>query len=333
MSRRNPTAVVALLLCATVVVAACSLAYGSRDTAVAEVIGALRGEGDAEVLNIVWNLRIPRTLLAFFVGASLAVAGALAQAWTRNPLADPGFIGVTAGASFFVAAGTVLGVASFGLSRVLLALAGASITAAVVVGISRRSPDPLTLVLVGLGLSAALQASSTLVGLFSNEALDALRRWTVGATFGRGYDDVAIAALGCVIGMVIAAVGARPLDLLAMGEETSLALGGSPAVARMCAALGVVVLAGTATAAAGPTAFVGFAAPHIMRRILGPSLSRSLVPTALCGGIIVLAADIVGRLVLQPGELEMSIVVSILGAPALIWAVHRGVGWQKEAAL
>ncbi|MDK8455007.1 iron ABC transporter permease [Corynebacterium marquesiae] len=311
---------------ASLVLAVASLAVGSRSIPPGEVLAALHGAGEQDIHDIVWNLRMPRTFLAYFAGAALAVAGVLAQSWTRNPLADPGFIGVTAGASFFVAIGTAIGIATSTGMRTTLALAGAGITTLLVLAVSRRFQDPLTLVLVGAGVSAALGSGAMIIGLYSTDVLDSMRRWTIGSTFGRGPEDVAIAGIGLVIGLACAAMAARPLDLLAMGEESSLALGGSPTTARVGAALSVVVLAGSATAATGPIAFVGFAIPHIVRRLVGPSVATLLLPSALLGGCAVLAADITGRLIAGSSELEMSIVLAIVGAPFLIWGAHRGVG-------
>jgi len=321
------------LILASLALAVASLALGSRSIPPDEVIAALRGAGEQDIRDIVWNLRMPRTFLAYFAGAALAVAGVLAQSWTRNPLADPGFIGITAGASFFVALGTAIGIATTTGMRTTLALVGAGITTLLVLAVSRRFQDPLTLILVGAGVSAALGSGAVIIGLYSTDVLDSMRRWTIGSTFGRGPEDVAIAGIGLLIGLVCAAMAARPLDLLAMGEESSLALGGSPTTARVGAALSVVVLAGSATAATGPIAFVGFAIPHIVRRVVGPSVATMLLPSALLGGCAVLAADIIGRLIVGNSELEMSIVLAIVGAPFLIWGAHRGVGraWGDNA--
>ena len=246
------------------------------------------------------------------------------RSWTGNPLADPGFIGITAGASFLVALGTTLGIATSTGMRTALALIGAGMATAVVLGVSRRFQDPLTLVLVGAGVAAALSSSAMLLGLYSTDVLDSMRRWTIGSTFGRGPEDVAIAGAGLLIGLIVAARVARPLDLLAMGEESSVALGGSPMLTRRGAALSIVILAGCATAATGPIAFVGFAIPHLLRRFTGPEVTAMIAPAALLGGCSVLAADILGRLIAGPSELEMSIVLAFVGAPFLIWAVHRG---------
>lgn len=265
-----------LLTSALVVVSllllACSLVVGSRSIALSELLPAFLHESQPEIENIVWDLRMPRTFLAYFAGAAIAVSGVIAQTWTKNPLADPGFIGITAGASFLVALGTALGLATSLGMRTALALVGAGLATVVVLGVSRRFPDSLTLLLVGAGVSAALSSGAMLIGLYSTDVLDSMRRWTIGSTFGRGPGEVAIAAGGLLVGLIIAASVARPLDLLAMGEESSVALGSSPVLARRGAALSIVVLAGCATAAAGPIAFVGFAVPTFSGGVQGRRL-------------------------------------------------------------
>lgn len=278
---------------------------------------------NVEQSGIIWDLRVPRTLLAVVVGAALAMAGAIAQSWTRNPLADPGIIGVNAGAGFAVAAALTLGWAASVGERAVMGLLGAAVAAIIVLLISRVSRDPLTLVLVGVGITFALQAATNMLSLYSSDTLEGLRRWTVGSTAGRGMEDVAMATIGLGLGTVCAALAARPLDLLAMGEDTARALGGSPVRARLLAAAAVIILAGSATATVGLVTFVGFAVPHLLRPLTGPALTRLLLPTALVGGAVVLLADIVGRFVLQPNELEMSIVLAIVGAPVMILAVRR----------
>ncbi|WKK60876.1 iron ABC transporter permease [Corynebacterium sp. P3-F1] len=323
---RDFSRAVALLAVVSVFTVLASLALGSRTIPIGDLVAAATGHGSDDVHSIFWELRLPRTLLAYAVGACLAIAGVLAQAWTRNPLADPGFIGITAGAAFAVAVGSVTGAVVGLTSATVCAFIGAAAASLLVLTIARRSASPLTLILVGAGIDASLRAGSVLIGLFDSSVLDGMRHWTVGSTFGRSYEDAAVAWAGLAVGAVITALAARPLDLLAMGEETSLALGGSTRRARVLAALGVVVLAGTATATAGPVVFVGFAAPHILRRFLGPQVSRLLLPAALFGGVLVLLADIIGRLIMQPGELEMSIVIAVIGGPVLIAAVRRGAG-------
>ncbi|SCX22853.1 FecCD family ABC transporter permease [Corynebacterium jeikeium] len=308
-----------------------SLYLGSKDLSVGEVTSILmhgpqpsaQSGINAEQSGIIWDLRVPRTLLAVITGAALAMAGAIAQSWTRNPLADPGIIGVNAGASFAVAAALTLGWATTVGERTLVGLVGAAVAALVVLLISRVSHNPLTLVLVGVGVTFALQAATNMLSLYSSDTLEGLRRWTVGSTAGRGMDDVALAALGLALGALCGALAARPLDLLAMGEDSARSLGSSPTRTRLLAAAAVIILAGSATATVGLVTFVGFAVPHLLRPFTGPALTRLLLPTGIVGGAAVLLADIVGRFVLQPNELEMSIVLAIVGAPVMILAVRR----------
>lgn len=301
-----------------------SLFLGSRIMPLPEVAQALLdGPGSADdSAHVVWHLRVPRTILALLVGAALGMAGAIAQAWTRNPLADPGFIGITAGAACAMAVGMTLGITAVG-GRLAMALVGAAVAASIVLLVSRASLDPLTVILVGVGVSAALQALTTAMALQSSAVLDGMRQWNLGSTQGRGAEDIAVAAAGLIVGGLVAALVARPLDLLSLGEEASVALGSSPTRVRLLAVLAVVLLAGAATAAVGPLVFVGFAAPHLVRVFTGPELRRMLLPTALVGAAVALAADIVGRVVMRPGELEMSIVMAVVGAPIVIWAVRR----------
>ncbi|MCG7455867.1 iron ABC transporter permease [Corynebacterium sp. ACRPH] len=308
-----------------------SLYLGSKDLSIGEVTSILmhgphpstQSDINAEQSGIIWDLRVPRTLLAVITGAALAMAGAIAQSWTRNPLADPGIIGVNAGASFAVAAALTLGWATTVGERTLVGLLGAAVAALIVLLISRVSRNPLTLVLVGVGVTFALQAATNMLSLYSSDTLEGLRRWTVGSTAGRGMEDVALAALGLALGALCGALAARPLDLLAMGEDSARSLGSSPTRTRLLAAVAVIILAGSATATVGLVTFVGFAVPHLLRPFTGPALTRLLLPTGIVGGAAVLLADIVGRFVLQPNELEMSIVLAIVGAPVMILAVRR----------
>ena len=303
-----------------------SVILGARPTSPNAAFSALfagpTGHDPTGLSQVVWQLRLPRTALAMLTGAALAVSGALAQAWTRNPLADPGIIGITAGSGFAIAVGVTVGVVGTG-PQAMLALLGAGLVAVAILLVARLSEDPLTLLLVGFGIAASLTAGTTLLALYDTSVLDGMRQWTVGSTVGRDADDLVIAACGLVLGLVPAVAAARPMDLLSMGEGAAVGLGGSPATTRTLTALAVVILAGGATAAVGPIAFVGFAAPHIIRRFTGPTLTRMLVPVLLTGAAITLVADVVGRVIARPGEVEVSVVLAVIGAPLLIASVAR----------
>lgn len=326
-ARGRRTSPIILVTGAVLVAAmAASVLIGARSTPPAETIAALvagpGGEVGEDLSNLVWRLRVPRTVLAVLAGASLAVAGALAQVWTRNPMADPGIIGITSGAGLAVAVAAAAGLTA-PAHAALLSLAGAALVATLVLAVARRAEDPLTVLLVGVATAFALTAVTTVLALHQRSVLDGIRQWTVGSTVGRGGTDLVIAAAGLSVGLVLAAVAARPMDLLSMGADTATGLGGDPAAARTMTAAAVVVLAGCATAATGPIAFVGFAAPHLVRRFTGPALTRMLVPVALTGAAMTVLADVLGRMIARPGEVEVSVVLAVLGAPLLVAAVAR----------
>ncbi|RAV34730.1 hypothetical protein CWC39_01885 [Corynebacterium heidelbergense] len=332
---RRPNASAALVLAGLVLVATAvgSLFLGSHGAGAGEVVRALlAGPGQvqrgstgefAALHDVVWQLRAPRALLAMAVGAALAIAGAIAQVWTGNPLADPGILGVNAGAGCAVAAGATVGWAATAAGRTGLALAGAALAAAVVLLVARGAREPMTMVLVGIGVMLCFQAVMNVLSLYTGAALNGVRMWAVGSTSGRGMGDVALAAAGLAAGGVLAAVVARPLDLVAMGEEAAASLGVSAGRVRLLAAVAIVVLAGTATASVGMVLFVGFAAPHVVRWATGPALTRLLPACAVVGAQMALVADVLGRFVMRPGELEMSVVLAIVGAPLMIAVVRR----------
>lgn len=310
-----------------VVILIASLLFGARSIPFGElwtILSSGPNGGSSDEHTIVWGLRFPRTILAAAAGASLAVAGAFAQSWTRNPLADPGIIGITAGASFVVALFFSFGLVG-GIWESLAALIGAAATAAIVIASTQRTHDSLTLILVGVGMTTALTAATTLVALQSSHVYDGMRQWVVGSTVGKDGGDIAIVLTGLVLGLLLAAATARPMDILALGDDVASGLGSSPGTTRALAGVVVVVFAGMATAAVGPIVFVGFAAPHIVRPFTGPTLTRMLVPVAFVGAAVTVAGDILGRLLMRPGELEVSIVLAFVGAPFLILAVAKGM--------
>lgn len=317
---------VALLAGLLLLTGVASLLLGARAIPLGDLLTVLSqgpGTGTDEG-TVVWGLRFPRTVLAAAAGASLAVAGAFAQSWTRNPLADPGIIGLTAGASFFVAVFFTLGLTGSAWTA-FAAIIGATLTASVVVAATRKAKDSLTLVLVGVGLTWALTSAATLLALQSDRTFDAMRQWNVGSTVGKDGGDIAIALTGLVVGLILASLTCRPMDILSLGDDAASGLGSSPNTTRALAGVVVVTFAGMATAAVGPIVFVGFAAPHLVRPFTGPTLSRMYIPVALAGATLTVAADIIGRLVMRPGELEVSVVLAIIGAPFLIAAVVKGI--------
>ncbi|UJJ33370.1 iron ABC transporter permease [Halopseudomonas maritima] len=275
---------------------------------------------------LVRELRVPRTLLALVVGAALAASGVIMQALTRNPLADPGVLGVNAGAAAAVAAGIALVGVQSATGQLLCALLGAALAGALVVLLSglRSGADPIRVVLVGTALSAVLLALTQLITLNSEEQVfDQFRHWAVGSLQGRGM-AVLLTLLLPVGGALLASLLlARALDALVLGEELGSALGARPRLTWLLCAGVIALLAGAATAAAGPIAFVGLTAPHLARQLAGGN-HRQLLPVAmLCGALLTLLADLFGRLVAHPGEVSVGIMVALIGGPSFALLARR----------
>lgn len=303
-----------------------SISVGSKDIPLADVVGALLhgpGPGDAYVI---WDLRIPRTVVGVVVGVGLGVAGALIQALTRNPLADPGILGVNAGAAFFVA----IGIAVFGITSVSgyvwFAFLGAMVVTVGVYAIGssgRGGADPLRLTLAGVALGAVLSGVVTAMILVDPEAFDLMRNWSAGSIVNRGWGVLLPVLPFLIIGVVCAMVVAGSLNAIALGDDVAKSLGAGVIRTRILVVLSVTLLAGGATAIAGPIGFVGLMVPHAARWIVGPDQRWILAYTLLLGPALILTADVIGRLVIRPGEIPVGIVTAFVGAPVLIILVRR----------
>ncbi|MCP2331630.1 FecCD family ABC transporter permease [Actinoalloteichus caeruleus] len=312
-----PTAVVLLAVLA-------SLAVGSEALAAREVFLALFVDDGGRARVIVHELRVPRTLLAASVGAALGIAGALMQSLTRNPLADPGILGVNAGAAAGVAGAVVLlGLRDYS-SYVWFAFLGAGVTAVLVYAIGTAGASPVRLALAGTAIGAALTAATQSLVLLRPDAFDEFRFWAVGDLAGRDPAVVRTMIPFLLVGLVLALAVASPLNTLVLGDDVSRALGSRAGATRAVVALAVLLLSGAATAAAGPIAFVGLVVPHIARSLLGSDHRWSLPGAGLLGAALVLVADVLGRVVLPHGELQVGLVVTVVGAPFFIALVrHR----------
>lgn len=327
---RRRWAAIAGLAALVVVAGALGLGLGARPIDPLSVLRALADPADASTdATVVLGLRVPRTVIGLAAGAAFGVAGALVQAVTRNPLADPGLLGINAGASLAV----VLAITALGVSTPLgylwFAFGGAMVAAIVVLLVAGRSASPLTLTLAGAAVAAGLTSVISLVLLTRTQTLDQFRFWSVGSLTGRGLDVLAPVAPFLVLGAALAVVLGRGLDALALGDELARGLGARIVLTRTAAIVAVVLLCGSATAVAGPIVFVGLAAPHVARRLVG-SGHRALLPaSALCGAAMLVLADVVGRVIVPPGELEAGIVVALLGAPLMIALVRAG-GWVRR---
>ncbi|MBA9002601.1 MULTISPECIES: FecCD family ABC transporter permease [Thermomonospora] len=306
---------------------AASLAIGAESIPLDRVVaGLLHPDGSREAL-IIQDLRVPRTLLGVAVGAALGLAGALMQALTRNPMAEPGLLGVNGGAAFAVV--LVIGFldARTSLVYVWAAFAGAAGAALLVYAVGsygRAGATPSRLVLAGAALNAVFSALTAGVMLLDPRNFDGFRFWQVGSLSGRDLEVFAQLGPFMLGGAVLALLLARPLNALALGEEAGRALGVNPGRTRVLGALAIVVLCGSATAAVGPIWFLGLAVPFMVRSAIGPDQRWVLPYSLLLAPVLLLAADIAGRVLARPGELETGIVTAFVGAPVFIWMVRRG---------
>ena len=305
-----------------------SFVVGEKNVALSDTLDAVLAFDPSNNDHLlVRHLRVPRTLLAVIVGCALGVAGAVMQALTRNPLADPGILGVNAGA----AAAIAVAIAFFGSTDVVdymwFGLLGAAVAGVAVylLGGLRRGTDPVRVVLAGAALTVVLLALTQVVLVNSDELVfDQFRHWTVGSLQGRGAAVLAPVAAVVVGGLVVAASLVRALDAAVLGSDISRALGVHPVRVWGLAALAVITLAGGATAAAGPIGFVGLTAPHVARFLTGPD-HRWVIPySMLISAVLIVGADAIGRVVARPGEVGVGIVVALIGGPFFVYLVRRG---------
>lgn len=319
--RRGTMVLAGLVLLA--LACAASLVLGARVADWPELAGGLTGQingvGEAAVAA-----RIPRTVMAVLVGAMLAVAGGSMQAVTRNPLADPGILGVSLGASLAV----VLGIAFFAISAPLtftaLSIIGAGATASFVYVLgSLGGATPLKLAVVGAATAAACAALVGAVLLPRVDILTTFRHWQVGGVGGAGWDRILIALPFAAIGIALCLGLARNFNALALGDEAATGLGVRVGMSRILGWGGAVILCGAATSVVGPIAFVGLIVPHMVRLIVGPDYRWVLPLSVLCGAILLLVADVLGRVISRPSEIEVGIVVAFIGAPFFVWLVRR----------
>ena len=298
-----------------------SLVLGSRMIGFNEVMdGLFHQDIDSYGANIV-RKRISRTVFSLFCGVALGVSGALMQAVTRNPIADPSILGVNTGASLFVVCGIALLNISSANQYIWLALIGAAITATFVFAIGsmgRSGATPIKLVLAGAATSAALSSLVVAIMIPRSHVMDQFRFWQVGSVGSGTWNGIATFLPFLIVGIFIAILAAPGLNALALGDDVATGLGVRTGILRLIAALGAVLLCGSATALAGPIGFVGLLSTHVMRLILGPDLRFVIPMSAISGAIILTVSDISGRLIGSPGELEVGVVTAFLGAPLLI---------------
>ena len=304
-----------------------SLTQGSRDIAVSDALRALftlQGDGSVDD-TVTLQLRVPRTVLGVLAGAALGLAGAILQGVTRNTLADPGIMGINAGAALFiVTAITVFGITSIS-GYVWFGLLGALVATVLVYTIAsfgREGATPVKLALAGVAVHAGLYSLTTAIVVTQIEALDQIRFWQVGSLAGRYTPVVLGVAPFLLLGIVLALACGRTLNGLALGEDTARGLGVDVRRARWITFALVTLLAGAATAACGPIVFVGLVIPHLARFLTGPDYRWVLPYSLLLGPIVLLLADVVGRVVARPAEVEVGVILALIGAPVFVAVVR-----------
>ncbi|MEU1577573.1 FecCD family ABC transporter permease [Streptomyces iakyrus] len=306
-----------------VLVALASIAIGAKELSLGQVWHGLF-EDSGTYGDVVVAERLSRTVLGLLAGAALGLAGAVLQALTRNPLADPGLLGINAGASAaVVTAITYFGVTSLS-GYVWFAFFGAAAVGALVWFLGgSRGATPVRLALAGTAISAALYGYLQAVMIMDEAALGKMRFWTVGSLASATDSTITQVLPFLLTGTVLALALARPLNAMAMGDDTAKALGADLNRTRALSMLAATVLCGAATAACGPIVFVGLMVPHVVRSFTGPDLRWILPYAAILSPVLLLGADVIGRIVARPSELQVGIVTAILGGPVFIFLVRR----------
>jgi iron complex transport system permease protein len=319
---------------AILVALAASCLLGVTPIAAADWADVLRGRGDPALATIVWDIRLPRALAALVTGAALGASGAALQGLLRNPLAEPGVLGVSASASLMAIVAIHWGFVA--LSPWVLpcaAIAGALVATALIAALAPRVGSVTTLVLIGVGLSSL---SGALMSLLLNFApnpftLADMVSWSLGSVANRSFADLGLAAPFCAAGLATLALAAPGLRALALGEETAASLGLDVRACRLLTVVGAGLATGGAVALAGAVGFVGIVAPHLVRPWVGHDPARTLVPAALTGGLMLILADVAARLAPGDQELKLGVVAALVGAPAFIGIVARRRALEAQA--
>ncbi|ABW19962.1 FecCD family ABC transporter permease [Alkaliphilus oremlandii] len=318
-----------LIVVSLIVLGACalaSLAFGARFVDFMEVIETLIHSRKTTINEIVVHERIPRTVFGMIAGAALGVSGALMQSITRNPIADPSILGVNTGASLFVVGGIAFFQISSSNEYIVFALVGAAVTSIFVYSIGslgQGGATPIKLALAGVATSAALTSLVSAIILLRNDVMNAVRFWQVGSVSGATWEGIFSVIPFIVAGIVLAIFLTPSLDALSMGDDIATGLGVRTGLVRLIGAFAGVLLCGATTALAGPIGFIGIMVPHTMRLICGPNLKRVIPMSAVGGAVLLLVADILGRVIGSPSEVEAGVITAFVGAPILIIIAMR----------
>ncbi|MET7906150.1 iron chelate uptake ABC transporter family permease subunit [Streptomyces sp. NPDC005355] len=303
---------------------AASIAIGAKSIPPGEVWHGLFHYTGRDTDVVIRDVRLPRTILGLLVGIALGLSGAVIQALTRNPLADPGLLGLSAGAAAsVVSAISFLGVSSL-TGYVWFAFLGTAVASVLVYALGgSRGATPVRLALAGTAVYAALYGYVNAVELLDSAALDKMRFWTVGSLASANMTVVRQVTPFLLVGTVLALALGRSLNAVALGDDTARALGTHLGRTRVLSMAAVTLLCGAATAACGPIAFVGLMVPHLVRALTGPDLRWILPYAAVLSPVLLLGADVIGRVVARPAELQVGVVTTLIGGPVFIYLVRR----------
>lgn len=304
-----------------------SVRFGAAKIGTWDVISAFTSYDGSEDDLIIRTLRVPRALVAGLVGAALAVAGAIIQGLTRNPLADPGILGIEAGAALAVVGSVFLFGASSLTTYALFAFVGGALAAVVVyaLGTLGGGMSPMKLVVAGAAMAALLSSLTTAVLILNQRTLEEIRFWLAGSVAGRDLKLLLQVLPYVGAGLLLAFVLGRQLTTLTLGEDVATGLGQRTGWVKAGSAVAVVLLAGSAVAIAGPIGFVGLVIPHVARFFVGVDYRWILPYSALLGAVLLVAADIAARVVLRPQELPVGVMTALVGAPFFINLARKGV--------
>lgn len=318
-----------LLLVLTCMTAVLSVLVGTRFIDPTTVFSTLTGHGPEGIEGAVIDARITRTLWGLIIGATLGLAGAGMQGITRNPLGDPGILGVNSGAAFAVVTGiTFLGVKST-TEYSVLAFVGAAAASALVyafASIGKDGATPVKLALMGAALSAGLGSLTSALILTRQNALDDLRRWQVGSIAGKDLESLFPSGILLLVGALILFAGSRTINNLALGDDMAASLGENVNRRRFILFIGITLLVGAAVALAGPIAFLGLMVPHAMRSFISADYRVLLPASALFGAVILLLADTIGRVLMPPQEIQVGVSTIVVGVPVFIYLIRRSKG-------